>query len=275
VPAEVGILFDWESWWALELEGKPSSDVRLMAQLRAYYGPLFARNIAMDFVRPDADLSRYRLLLAPNLYLVGDEAARNIEQFVANGGTLVMSFFSGITDLHSQVRLGGYPAPFRALLGLRVEEFAPYAASQTNTISTQDADTYTCDLWSDLIDLEGAQAIASYRDDFYAHRPAITRHGFGQGVSYYLGTRLEDAGMDWLLARICAEAGLRPALAAPAGVEVVRRTDGARSWLFLLNHTDEAVEIPLDRPGHDLLSGTHAGGIVRLEPMGVAIVEAS
>jgi beta-galactosidase len=265
VRSEVAILLDWESWWALELEGKPSSDVRMLEQLRAYYAPLFARNITVDFVHPEGDLSRYRLVLAPSLYLITDAAASNIEQFVTSGGTLVMSFFSGIADTHGHVRLGGYPAPLRTLLGLRVEEFAPYAAGATNTVYTDDEHTYGCDLWSDVIDLEGAEAIGRYADSFYAHRPAITRHGFGVGRSYYIGTRLDAAGMAWLLGRVCDEVNLRPPL-SPPGVEVVCRADDTRSWLFLLNHTTEPVELALE-------DGGQACRTLQIEPFGVAIVE--
>jgi beta-galactosidase len=273
VRPEVAILFDWESWWALEIEGKPSSDVRMLEQVRTYYAPLFAHSITVDFVHPDGDLSRYRLVLAPNLYYVSDTAAHNIERFVASGGTLVMSFFSGIADAQGHVRLGGYPAPFRTLLGLRVEEFAPYAIGTTNAVYTEDEETYACDLWSDVINLEGAEAIAHYTDAFYAHRPAVTRHRFGAGMSYYIGTRLDSAGMAWLLARVCDELAVRPPVSAPPGVEVVCRTDDTRSWLFLLNHTTQTVEIVLDRDSLALLEGAQPRRTLQIEPFDVAIVE--
>src|SRR5205807_5441423 len=69
VPADVAILLDWESWWALELPSKPSTDVRMVDQLMAFYGPLHRANVTADFAHPGADLSAYRLVLVPNLYL--------------------------------------------------------------------------------------------------------------------------------------------------------------------------------------------------------------
>ena len=86
VQAEVAILMDWENWWALELESKPSNDLKLLPQIYSYYKPLFERNITVDFVHPEADLSRYKLVIAPNLYLVSDSAAENINRYVENGG---------------------------------------------------------------------------------------------------------------------------------------------------------------------------------------------
>ena len=273
LPADVAILFDWESWWALELDSKPSRDLRLIDQVKTYYTLLFRRNIAVDFVPFDRDLSGYRVLLVPNLYLVGEEVEANLEQFVAEGGILAMSFFSGIVDENDHILLGGYPAPFRRLLGIRVEEFDPYSPGQTNRICTPDGETYQCSLWSDVIDLDGAEPLATYLEDFYAGRPAVTRHVFGRGTAYYLGTRPDQAFLDALLQRICREARLKPWSEAPAGVEVTRRVKGERVFRFVLNHTADPVEVPLDIAARDLLTGSEHAGSVRLGPYGVLVLE--
>jgi beta-galactosidase len=154
-----------------------------------------------------------------------------LERYVAEGGTLVMSFFCGIVDEHDHIRLGGYPAPFRKMLGLRIEEFAPYAPEHCNSIRADDGSHYQCTLWSDIIDLQGAAAIAQYDSEFYAGRPTITRHAFGQGTTYYVGTQPEPAGMAWLLNHVCEDARVRPAYAVPEGVEVVQRHGETTSLL--------------------------------------------
>ena len=41
VEADVALLFDWESWWALELPGKPSDALRLLPEVRRYYAAFF------------------------------------------------------------------------------------------------------------------------------------------------------------------------------------------------------------------------------------------
>ena len=271
--AEVALIFDWENWWALELASHPSSDLRLLDQVRAYYAPLFARNIAVDVVPPAADLSRYRVALVPNLYLVTDATAASLERFVADGGSLVMSFFSGIVDERDHIRLGGYPAPFRALLGLRVAEFAPYAEGQRNTIRTMEGKMVGCEFWSDVIALEGAEALATYTDDFYAGSPAITRHTFGQGVSYYVGTRPDATYFAELLAQVCREANVHPPLDAPAGVEVTRRSGENGNFLFALNHNAAEVHLTLPQPLRNLLTDDGAASsAVTLPAYGVAIL---
>ncbi len=270
-PAAVAIVFDWESWWALELDAHPSRNVRLLEQVGRYYAPLFDRNIAVDFVAPDADLARYRVVLVPNLYLVRAGVAENLERFTAAGGTLVMSFFSGIADAEDHILLGGYPAPFRTLLGLRVEEFDPYAPGQTNGLIAADGCCYECDLWSDVIHLEGAEAIATFERDFYAGGPAVTRHAYGNGTAYYVGTRPVEGYMTQLLEGICRDTGVSAPLDAPLSVEVTRRVAGENGFLFALNHSANTVEFSLPRPVVDVLTGQGHEGSVKLGPREVAI----
>lgn len=183
-----------------------------------------------------------------------------------------MSCFSGIVDEHDHIRLGGYPAPFRKLLGLRVEEFAPYAPGQVHEISTDDEVRYPCDLWSDIIDLEGARTIAEYTKGFFTGSPAATRHAFGDGVAYYVGTRPAAAGMAWVLDRACRDAGVEGVASVPEGVEVVRRQSASTTLLYLLNHRHTPVEIALEAPAHDLLTGQDISGTFTLGPQGVAIL---
>jgi beta-galactosidase len=272
VQAETAILFDWENWWALERAGKPSNDLRLLPQMKALYAEFFRRNISVDFAHPETDLSRYRLVIAPNLYLVSDRSAQNIEQYVAQGGTLLMTFFSGIVDGNDHVRPGHIPAPFCDLLGMWIEEFAAYGDAQRNVVEAVNGQSYPCELWSDIIHPTGAEVLGHYREDYFAGNPAITRYRFGKGTSYYLGTALVQDGLAWLLEQVCADAGVRPILDAPRGVEVTSRSDGTHTWLFVLNHSDEGAKVKLPAKGLDLITGATMNTL-ELESKGVAIIQ--
>jgi beta-galactosidase len=271
--AETAILLDWESWWALELDSKPSTGVRMLQRVYFFYKPLYDANVPVDFAHPGSDLSPYRLVIAPNLYLVTDNSVENIRRFVADGGTLLMSFFSGIVDGRDHIRLGGYPAPFEELLGFSIEAFVPMATGETNRLDTTDG--ATCDLWADLIHLEGAEALATYTDNFYADTPAVTRNVSGEGAAYYLGTRPEERYTKSLLQRVCEEAGVRPMARVPRGVDAVRRRTKDASFLFLLNHNEEVVEVRLPNPGRDLLTGKKHDSNLVLDSLEVAVLKES
>jgi len=274
VKAEVAILMDWENWWALELDSKPSNDLKLVPQLYSYYRPLFDRNITVDFAHPESDLSRYKLVIAPNLYLVNDNAAKNIHRYVENGGTLLMSFFSGIVDENEHIRLGGYPAPFREMLGLVVEEYAPYSETQSNTISTKDGKQFRCTFWSDVIHLKNAESLANFEQDYYAGGPAITHNRFGQGNAFYASTLPDPSGMEWLLEHVCTSADITPVVVnAPAGVELLQRRDETSSFLFALNHSNESVQVTFEGQGCNLLTDIDVDGSVELAPSDVAVIQ--
>lgn len=271
--AEAAILLDWESWWALELDSRPSTDVRMLEGIYCFYKPLFEANIPVDFAHPGSDLSRYRLVIAPHLYLITDSSAANLNRFVRDGGTLVMSFFSGIVDENEHIRLGGYPAPFREMLGLVIEDFTAMPEGETGYIETQKGRTYACYSWIDLIHTEGAETLASYTGSPYAGTPAVTRHGIGSGVAYYLGTHPEAKYLKSLLQRVCDEAGVKPPLEAPPDIEVVRRKSNAASFLFLLNHSEEPAEVEISGSWRNLLNGAEHDGILKLDTLGAAVLE--
>jgi beta-galactosidase len=127
----------------------------MLEGLYSFYKPLYNTNVSVDFAHPGSALSSYRLVIAPNLYLVTDDSVENIRRFVADGGTLLMSFFSGIVDAQDHIRLGGYPAPLRELLGLQIEDFVAVATGETNRLDSTEGEA--CDLWADLIYLQGAE----------------------------------------------------------------------------------------------------------------------
>ena len=271
IAAEIGLIVDWENYWALELDSRPGpldySDI-----VRSYYRALFEPDVAIDIIPPEADLSKYKLLIAPALYLVRPGVAENLGRFVANGGTLVMSYFSGIVDASDCVLPGGFPGPFRKLLGLHVEEMESLEPSVVRHVRTPTRSA-KCGQWIDLIQLEGAEAVATFTEDFYANRPAITRNAFGRGLAYYVGTQVELDFLRRLLVDICEETGIRPPLKVPVGVEVVTRENENGRFLFLLNHTTSPQLIDMAAlEGADLLTGEPTGPQIQLAPRDARVI---
>jgi beta-galactosidase len=272
VHAEVGLIVDWENYWAVELEGRPGP-LDYSEVVRSYYRALFEPDLAIDIIRPESDLSRYKLVIAPALSLVRAGVAESISAFVANGGTLVMSYFSGIVDVNDRILPGGFPGPFRSLLGIHVEEFETLEPAQTRNLRSNTRPG-KCSRWVDLIELESAEAIATYGEDFYAGRPAITRNAFGRGLAYYVGTHLEHDFLRKLCIDICEETGIQPPLRVPIGVEVVTRENKLGRFLFLLNHTAHPQHIELGAlEGKDLLANEMVSNSFSLAPQDARVIQ--
>ncbi|WP_328875615.1 beta-galactosidase [Streptomyces sp. NBC_00287] len=266
VTASVAVLDDPDAWWTLGVDGLPSSRLDYHAALVRAHRALWDAGATVDFARPEHELSRYRLVIAPALFLLSDKGAEHLRRYVEGGGTLLVQHATGYVDDRMHARLGGYPAgPLREALGIRVEEYRPLRQDERITLSDGAYGT----VWSECLRTEGAQTLATYTHGMLTGSPALTRHRFGTGQGWYLSTRLDDADYAALVGRLLKEAGVEPDVPGlPAGVEAVTRNapDGRR-WQVLLNHNPVAV--PLPDPAHDLLSD---GLAHELPPGGCAVL---
>lgn len=245
VEAKAAIVMDWENWWAVELEGKPHNGLNYMESLELYYKVFFDLNIPVDFVHPEADLTKYSLVVAPMLYAVTQEEADHFKQYTRQGGRILFTYFSGIADKHEHIHLGGYPGPLRELLGIYIDEFVPQGGDSPLTFQTR-GKQFTSSMWADVISLEAAEVLASYETGWLNGTPAVTKNTFGEGSAYYIGTEPELSFLKELLGGICTEADIHPPLSVPSGIEVSERTGESKNYLFLMNHNayDETVELP-------------------------------
>lgn len=261
-PAQVGILFDWDNYWALEYTSGPSVDLKYCNQIHQYYRYFYDRHIPVDMVPMDGDFSRYKAIVAPVLYMVKEGVAEALTAFVEAGGTLITGFMSGIVDQSDNVHLGGYPGPLRKLCGVWAEEIDALAPEQSNTLKFMDGSQSKCGLLCDILHLEGAQALAVYGEDFYAGAPAVTKNAYGKGTVYYVGTQPEAQGLDKILDSLTGQGEIHPLIPDRTQLEVTRRVkDGTEFW-FILNLTGKPQPLPESFAGEtDMLTGEKAGDL--------------
>ncbi|MFI8535739.1 beta-galactosidase [Streptomyces aquilus] len=270
--ADVAVLWDWHSWWAQSLDWRPSEDHDARERADAFYETLYDRHLTVDFAHPEADLSRYPLVVVPALYLMTEAAGTNVREYVENGGTLVVSYFSGIVDEHDAVHEGAYPGPLRDVLGLTVEEFSPLLKDQSVRLTGADGSELSGDVWTEFVVPRGAETVWTYADGLTAGHPAVTRHRFGQGSAWYVSTRLGAEGLDALLGWATDDAGIAPRADLPRDVEVVRRTGESGTYLFAINHTGSDAKVPLEASGTELLTGERAAGRLEIPAGAVRVV---
>ncbi|MFQ7551264.1 MAG: beta-galactosidase trimerization domain-containing protein [Blautia marasmi] len=179
--AEVGIVFDWDNYWALEYTSGPTVDLTYVDRIHQYYKYFYDRNIPVNMIPFDGDLDRYKIIVAPVLYMVKEGMREALENFVRKGGVLVTTYMSGIVDQSDNVYLGGYPGVLSDMAGVWVEEIDALAPEQENTVIFHDGESVPGRLVCDIIHLKGAECIGRYGKDFYAESPAVTRNRFGDG----------------------------------------------------------------------------------------------
>jgi len=267
---DAAILFDYEAWWGCELDSHPSIDVHYRDRAEDLHRSLSSRGVGVDVVHPSTDLSTYRLIVVPTLYLVDDATVAALTAAAQAGATVVITYFSGIVDEHDHVRLGGYPGAFRDLLGVRTTELLPLLAGESVRVDGLGSDAVTADTWAEDLELTGAAAVASYADGPAAGLPAVTRRDVGSGAAWYVATRLDRAGTDRLVDRLVAETAIETLPGAADLVEVTRRVGADASWLFVINHGDTPAAV--DVHGRDLVTGRDVAGDLAVPAGGVAVV---
>lgn len=269
--AKVAIVFDWDNWWASEYSAGPSCLLKYHDEIMNYYSALHAKNIATDIVSVEDDLSKYKIVIAPLLYMTKEGYDEKIRTYVREGGCFVTTFFSGYVDEHDLVILGGYPGRLRDILGIWVEESDALPEQKENEISYGEK-RYPATLLCDLLHTKGAEVLAEYEKDFYAKMPAVTRNQYGNGKAYYVATRSNAAFYEEFLGALCKEQGVSPMLVTPKGVEAVLRENEKGQFLFLLNHAKTEQTVDLDTVYTDLLADNEQKGQISIPAKDVRIL---
>jgi beta-galactosidase len=276
--SRVGIIFDWDNWWALELSSGPTIDLKYLNQIEKYYTAFHSMNIPVDFVKPEGDFSKYDIIIAPVLYMLKPCSAKKLEDFTEKGGTFVTTFFSGYVDENDRVKLGGYPAELRKLLGLWVEEIDALFPHMSNSIVMKNTSEafkaeYKCGMLCDILNTEGAEVLASYGSDFYAGKPVLTVNEFGQGKAYYIASDPEAHFVSDFAKYLCAENSIKASLQAEDGLEITQRVKEGKEFTFVLNHNDHDCTVDLMDSYLNLITNENANVKLTLKAKDVAILE--
>ncbi|GAA4041392.1 beta-galactosidase [Streptomyces shaanxiensis] len=274
-PARTALLFDWDSWWALEISDGPSRLVKYQEVVHAYYRAAREAGADLDVVPVTADLTAYDVVLAPVLHMVKGNLAGRLEAVAARGGTVLTTFLSGRVDEHDRAFLADVPGPFGPLMGVRVNE---WDSRPRDVVQPVQLGELTCEarLVFEIVLPCGAETVGTYGADFYAGTPAVTRHAYGQGEGWYVATALDQPGVDRVVRRILARHDLLGPYADHPALETATRVspDGT-SLLFLLNHTLEPAPLTAHTTATDLLTGKRVeeGEPLTLDPLGTAILQ--
>ncbi|MEK9908235.1 MAG: beta-galactosidase, partial [Aquiluna sp.] len=188
--AQVAMIYDYEQFWALMQANLPTQDLSYAETVAKWYRALWELGIRVDFLPADAskaDLSAYKLVLMPMVHMLSEAEEQAYHDYVADGGNLVVSYFSNISDRTLRVKLGGYGGKLvRELAGVYVEEFYPLREGQGEL-----SNGLKPELWSELSRLEGAKAIANFKSSDVDGSPALTVREVGDSKVWYQGTELK------------------------------------------------------------------------------------
>jgi beta-galactosidase len=268
--ADVAILVSWDNWWAVENLNHPVV-MDYADQIWTWYEAFHRHHIQVDFRPPEGDLDGYRLVVAPQLYLLADSAAANLTGYVDAGGQLLVGAFSDVVDERDQFRNGGFLTQLGPLLGVRVEDFNALALDEDGPGKCRApfelaGETVYGRLLAEEIQLTGATPVATFGEGRLTGRPSLTRAAYGRGTGYYLATLPDAAAAYQLTGWLARAAAVRPVLAGlPPRLEAARRGP----LLTLVNHDDQPATVRVS--GQDLLTGASVVDPT-LEPQGYLLL---
>ena len=266
--AEVALIYDQDSRWALEQQ-RHARDYDPTAVMKVWHRPFFDRNIDVDVVAPNQDLSGYGLVMAPCLHLIDDDLAGRLSAYVERGGWLVLGPRSGMKTEDNALWPVRQPGPMASLLGAQVDGL--YALDDERPLAG--AWPATGRIWAETIRpmAPDVEVLARYAAGGWTEgRPAIVQRAAGQGGVVYVGALLDPEGQAGLTDRLVAARGVTAApIAVPPGVEAATRQGPDGLCCFLLNTSDQAVEIALPEGARPVV-GVLAQG--RLAPLDAVLI---
>ena len=257
-PAKAALLWSHHQNWAHEAQPHVDGFSYETAILPPYQA-LRDNGVDVDTVSDTADLTPYRLLIAPAWQLLPPGAADRVRKFVEQGGVAVFTYRSGVRDWDNVIFADPLPGPLRELLGITIDDYDAIGHFNVDTglefaAGSPVSGKISCSLWADIITADHAQVMATFAANYYQGRPAITVNKVGRGQVWYIGTQL---GVDFWTPFVAHLTQAQKIPAAPPvseRVEVARR-QGQRLYTFVMNMHPSEGWIDLPKPCEDLLSG--------------------
>lgn len=247
MKAQAAVLYDWDNRWAVEdSQGPRNKGVYYKETVEKSYRALRRLGLNVDMIDQMQPLDDYRIVAIPMLYLFKEGFAEKVRSFVEKGGTVLMTYWSGIVDDTDRCFIEGTPHGLMDVFGLRSAEIDGLYDWESNCAVPAEGQeilkqTYTCKYLCDLVEVAGAksavdlgdelrsgctqetecakaledkavvdadvQVLAVYGEDFYAGTPALTRNVYGAGKAYYICADFEQGFYNELFEAAAKEAG--------------------------------------------------------------------
>lgn len=263
--SQAAVLYDRENDWAIaDVQGPRNVDMHYREAVQKNYRALREQGLNVDVIAMEHSLSDYKVLAAPMAYMFKDGYEEKLRTYVENGGTLVLSYWSGLVDGTDRCFLGGTPYGLMDVAGLRsTETDALYDWEENHAIPEAGShlgisNVYTCKNLCELVKVSDAEVLMRYGEDFYQGYPVLTHKAFGKGRVYYVCADMELGFYQDFYGRVAAEAGLKsPIEIIPEGVSVTVRENEDTEYLFIQNYArkPQAVPVPAE---YELLYGTES-----------------
>lgn len=269
IISDIALVYSPDCYNALRIQPQ-TENFDYMEQLK-YFHTAFARYGAnIDVVSGDTDLSGYKLVVAPSVFVNDKAVSENLYRFVINGGTLVLTARSGVKDINNNCIMEALPTVYTQLIGAEVTEYDPIG-NESQTMTDFAGNKFKCREWCDVLKLTTAKVYAEYGENFYRCCPAVTMNRYCNGTAYYVGTVADMDFYENFAGNLMVQAKIPRLKGLPKGVEVITRRSGMNEYIFFFNNSEETVMINLPKAMYSVID-SRGKDVIRLIPFDVDIV---
>ncbi|MFH0797460.1 MAG: beta-galactosidase [Candidatus Omnitrophota bacterium] len=286
VTPEVAVLYTYENHYEFaeykkldEFSGPCGNGYAL--HLAKHFRAIAGSNIPVDIVYPGQNFSRYKCIIAPALYVLPEKLGKTLNEYIKNGGQVLLTALSGVVDENAKELDIPIPGPVRDSFGIRVLDFGQYLETMGDMrlVSHESVMPLPCfklTKWIEeiLVD-KGTEVLATYSGKFFNKIPAFTKKDSGKGKGFYLGTLLETTDYYTFYKIFLASLGIKPIMKLPKGIHVSCRQNEGVVLYFISNETAEDKEIDLSDSYIDAITGSKIKARIKMPPFGVRILMSS
>lgn len=279
---DIAVAWNYDSFWCNQYnkghyrtpyEGAMTEIAKTFFNNNRDYNIVDLRNLKGD----------YKLLIIPQHIVMEPDAARTVREFVAAGGTVIMTAYSAKTDEHNHVFGTPQPGLLEDVFGIRVAghlrtdvawNFEPDAAVWTGDSTTRESlcihskeDNFEIESdYYEILELRTAESIAEFEGKNLC---AVSVNTYGKGYAYYTAVETNAELLTWLIEKITDRFGLKRGIKAPEGIQARKLAD---RQFFYVNTTDKEKQIYLEAAGTGVLSEKRYEEILTLKPYDAELI---
>lgn len=247
---KTAILWNPENYWSIDRQ-KQNATWNTFAHVDKYYRTLKSYAAPVDFISEEKDFSQYPVMIVPAYQLADKKLVARWKKYVEEGGNLVLTCRTAQKD-----RFGRLPeAPFGSMIdeltGNHIEFYDLLLPQDPGQVK-MDGKVYTWNTWGEILQPGASNEVwATYTNEFYEGKPAVTFRKLGKGSVTYIGVDSSDGALerqvlDKLYSRLQIEV-----MNLPYGVTMEYRNGLG----IVLNYSDQPYQFALPQ-GAKVLIGT-------------------
>ncbi|MBR4501691.1 MAG: beta-galactosidase [Clostridia bacterium] len=233
ILSEAAILFSFDNEYAFKIQPQ-TEGYSYLEQPRRLHRAMAGLGMNVDVISSGEDLSGYRIVCAPEMYVGDAAAAERLHSFAREGGTVILTARSGVKDKYNNAVMAPLPGVYRDMVGAYVSEYDPIGRD-TVSVRFSDGTVLSAGQLCDILEPEGAETLAVYDGEYFRGKAAVTRHRYGKGTVYYIGAVGEQAMYDRVVSEAVKEAGAEYIPGLPPSVEVTVRRGKGKKFYFVFN----------------------------------------